>query len=169
MAFEERRLGALVRVRDQPRRDRLHMLRHVILVAGLLFGSGMCALIYQMVWLREFRFVFGASTLASAAVLSVFLGGLGAGGFWFGRRVDRNPRPLALYAYLELLIAASAALTPLLVWIAREFYVASGRRPAAGAGRGHAVAARANRVCAGRADLSHGGNATRRGQSRRRR
>ena len=86
----------------------------------------MCALIYQMVWLREFRFVFGASTLASAAVLSVFLGGLGAGGFWFGRRVDRNPRPLALYAYLELLIAASAALTPLLVWIAREFYVALG-------------------------------------------
>ena len=102
------------------------MLRQVILVAGLLFGSGMCALIYQMVWLREFRFVFGASTLASAAVLSVFLGGLGAGGFWFGRRVDRNPRPLALYAYLELLIAASAALTPLLVWIARELYVALG-------------------------------------------
>ena len=86
----------------------------------------MCALIYQMVWLREFRFVFGASTLASAAVLSVFLGGLGAGGFWFGRRVDRNPRPLALYAYLELLIATSAALTPLLVWMAREFYVALG-------------------------------------------
>ncbi|MDE2735555.1 MAG: spermidine synthase [Gemmatimonadota bacterium] len=98
----------------------------MILVAGLLFGSGMCALIYQMVWLREFRFVFGASTLASAAVLSVFLGGLGAGGFWFGRRVDRNPRPLALYAYLELFIAASAALTPLLVWMAREFYVALG-------------------------------------------
>jgi spermidine synthase len=102
------------------------MLRHVILVAGLLFGSGMCALIYQMVWLREFRFVFGASTLASAAVLSVFLGGLGAGGFWFGRRVDRNTRPLALYAYLELLIAASAALTPLLVWMTREFYIALG-------------------------------------------
>lgn len=106
------------------------MLRRVIggpsLVAGLLFGSGMCALIYQMVWLREFRFVFGASTLASAAVLSVFLGGLGAGGFWFGRRVDRNRRPLALYAYLELLIAASAALTPVLVWMVRELYVALG-------------------------------------------
>ena len=96
------------------------------LVAGLLFGSGMCALIYQMVWLREFRFVFGASTLASAAVLSVFLGGLGAGGFWFGRRVDRHPRPLALYAYLELLIAGAAALTPVLVWMVREFYVALG-------------------------------------------
>ena len=102
------------------------MVRQVMLVAGLLFGSGMCALIYQMVWLREFRFVFGASTLASAAVLSVFLGGLGAGGFWFGRRVDRHPRPLALYAYLELLIAASAALTPLLVWMVCEFYVALG-------------------------------------------
>ena len=165
MVFEERRLGALVRIRDRTRRDRLHMLRHVILVAGLLFGSGMCALIYQMVWLREFRFVFGASTLASAAVLSVFLGGLGAGGFWFGRRVDRNPRPLALYAYLELLIAASAALTPLLVWIAREFYVALGGVLSLGTGRGHAGAARANCVCAGRSDLSHGGNAARCGQS----
>ena len=102
------------------------MLRHVILVAGLLFGSGMCALIYQMVWLREFRFVFGASTFSSAAVLAVFLGGLGLGGFWFGRRVDRNKRPLLLYAHLELLIAAAAALTPLLVWLAREFYVVLG-------------------------------------------
>ena len=129
----------------------------------------MCALIYQMVWLREFRFVFGASTLASAAVLSVFFGGLGAGGFWFGRRVDRNPRPLALYAYLELLIAASAALTPLLVWIAREFYVALGGVCCAGAGRGHAGPARADRVCAGRSDLSHGRNTAGRSQSRRRR
>ena len=141
------------------------MVRHVILVAGLLFGSGMCALIYQMVWLREFRFVFGASTLASAAVLSVFLGGLGAGGFWFGRRVDRNPRPLALYAYLELFIAASAALTPLLVWMAREFYVALGGVLSLGPIVATLVRARANCVCAGCSDLSHGGNTARRGQS----
>jgi len=39
-------------------------------VAGLLFGSGFCALVYQICWLREFRLVFGASTAAS--VLAIF-------------------------------------------------------------------------------------------------
>ena len=38
-------------------------------VAALLFTSGFCALVYQVSWLREFRLIFGASTLASAAVL----------------------------------------------------------------------------------------------------
>ena len=31
-------------------------------VAALLFGSGFCALVYQVGWLREFRLIFGAST-----------------------------------------------------------------------------------------------------------
>ena len=38
--------------------------------ALLLFGSGFCALVYQTAWLREFRLIFGASTFATAAVLS---------------------------------------------------------------------------------------------------
>src|SRR5712671_7179252 len=29
-------------------------------VAGLLFASGFCALVYQISWLREFRLIFGA-------------------------------------------------------------------------------------------------------------
>lgn len=95
-------------------------------VACLLFGSGMCALIYQTEWTRELRLVFGASTPASAAVLAIFLGGLGAGGVVFGKRAESHPRPLALYARLELLIAASAALTPIWTWLARTLYVALG-------------------------------------------
>jgi len=43
-------------------------------VAALLFTSGFCALVYQVSWLREFRLIFGASTLASAAVLAIFIG-----------------------------------------------------------------------------------------------
>ena len=50
----------------------------------LLFGSGACALIYQTVWLREFRLIFGASTAASAAVLAIFMGGLGVGSVVLG-------------------------------------------------------------------------------------
>jgi hypothetical protein len=75
-------------------------------VASLLFGSGFCALIYQTTWLREFRLIFGASTAASAAVVGVLIAGLG-----LGRRSETKARPLAFYARLELLIAASAALS----------------------------------------------------------
>lgn len=95
-------------------------------IAFLLFGSGFCALVYQIAWLREFRLIFGASTAASAAVLAIFAGGLGAGGLLFGPRADRHPRPLALYARLESLIAISAALTPGLLWVVRQAYVALG-------------------------------------------
>ncbi len=95
-------------------------------VACLLFGSGFCALIYQVAWLREFRLIFGASTAASAAVLAIFVGGLGAGGLLLGPRADRQSRPLDFYARLEMGIAASAALTPLLLWAVSGAYVAVG-------------------------------------------
>jgi len=49
-------------------------------IAPLLFGSGFCALVYQTAWQRELRLIFGASTAASAAVLAIFMGGLGLGG-----------------------------------------------------------------------------------------
>lgn len=96
------------------------------LVALLLFGSGFCALIYQTTWLREFRLIFGASTAASAAVLGVFMAGLGFGGIILGRRSETKARPLAFYAKLELLIALSAALSPLLIVGARHLYIALG-------------------------------------------
>ena len=95
-------------------------------VALLLFGSGTCALVYQMTWLREFRLIFGASTGASAAVLAIFMGGLGLGSLLLGHRADKAARPLGFYANLELLIAASAALTPLLLWAVRQGYIATG-------------------------------------------
>ena len=80
-------------------------------VALLLMGSGACALGYQTAWLREMRLIFGASTPASAAVLAIFMGGLGVGSLLLGRRAERHARPLALYAQLEFLIAGAAALT----------------------------------------------------------
>src|SRR5207302_1738141 len=77
-------------------------------------------------WLREFRLIFGASTAASAAVLAIFIGGLGTGGIILGRRADRHPRPIAMYATLELGIALSAAASPLLLTAVRAAYVALG-------------------------------------------
>jgi len=95
-------------------------------VGLLLFASGLCALVYQVAWLREFRLVFGASTAATAAVLAVFIGGLGAGGLLLGPRADRSPRPLALYGALELGAALLAALSPLFLYLVRTVYVELG-------------------------------------------
>ena len=95
-------------------------------VAALLFGSGFCALVYQTAWLREFRLIFGASTAASAAVLAIFIGGLGIGGLLLGGRADRHPRPLLFYATLEGIVAVSAAISPFLIALARSIYLASG-------------------------------------------
>jgi len=97
-----------------------------IRIALLLLGSGACALVYQIAWTREFRLIFGASTAASAAVLAIFAGGLGAGGLYFGRRVDRVRSPLAFYASLEIGIALSAAATPFLMELVRASNVWAG-------------------------------------------
>jgi spermidine synthase len=102
------------------------MNRRLAGVSLLLFGSGACALMYQTVWLRQFRLIFGASTAASAAVLAIFMGGLGLGGWLLGRRADRHERPLLLYGWLEVGIAVSAALTPLLLYAVRAIYLATG-------------------------------------------
>lgn len=95
-------------------------------VAPLLFLSGACALIYQVAWFRELRLIFGASTAASAAVLGVFMGGLGIGGRVLGKRADRAKNPLDLYARLELGVAVAAAITPALVRVAQLVYLGVG-------------------------------------------
>jgi spermidine synthase len=102
------------------------MKSRLIRVALLLFGSGLSSLIYQVAWMRELRLVFGFSTAASAAVVAIFLGGLGLGSRLLGRRADAAERPLEFYGRLELGIAASAAITPGLLWLVRKLYLALG-------------------------------------------
>src|SRR5438270_5944581 len=94
--------------------------------AVLLFFSGACALTYQTVWFRQFRLIFGASTFATAAVLAIFMGGLGVGSAFLGRRADAHPKPLVFYGNLELLIAVSAAASQLLLWLVAKIYFATG-------------------------------------------
>ncbi len=89
--------------------------RTVWKMAALLFGSGFAALVYETVWIRQFRLVFGASTAATAAVLAVYLGGLGIGSIYLGRFVDRHPNPLRLYSLLEAIVTVTAAVSPLLI------------------------------------------------------
>ena len=124
-AVSRRRHGSPVvqpRVAAEPR----PFSRALWVVAPLVLGSGLCALVYQTAWQREFRLIFGASTAASAAVVAVFMGGLGFGGLFFGSRADRQANPLRFYAALETAVALTAIATPTLMDLARRIYLALG-------------------------------------------
>ncbi len=95
-------------------------------LALLLALSGACALVYQMSWLREFRLVFGGATPATAAVLAIFMGAMGAGSALFGRKAEASTNPLRLYALIELGVGVAALLTPLLLSLVRSLYLSTG-------------------------------------------
>jgi len=94
--------------------------------AIILVVSGMCSLIYQMVWFQQLKLVFGTSTAASAAVVAIFMAGLGCGSLFFGRRADADRRPLILYGKIEIGIAITTALSPLLMILVRQIYLGIG-------------------------------------------
>jgi spermidine synthase len=75
------------------------------------FLSGAAGLIDQVVWSKALGLVFGHTAYAVATVLAVFMAGLALGSAWIGRRGDQWNRPVALYGWLELGVAATAALS----------------------------------------------------------
>src|SRR5690348_16250325 len=83
-------------------------------LSGILlcfFLSGAAGLIYQIAWAKALGLIFGHTAYAIATVLAVFMAGLAAGSAWLGRWGDRHSNPVALYAYIEFLIAATSALS----------------------------------------------------------
>jgi spermidine synthase len=90
----------------------------------LFFASGAVGLIYQVVWVRLFIHVFGATVLAVSTVLAAFMGGLALGGLWAGRRAARMRNPLRTYGLLEAGLAVYAALVPFLLKAMHPLYEA---------------------------------------------
>lgn len=74
--------------------------------------SGMAGLVYEVAWAHYLALFLGHTSFAIVAVLVAFMGGLALGNAWLGARADRSPRPLALYAWLEIGIAAYALVFP---------------------------------------------------------
>ncbi len=83
--------------------------------ALLLFASGVAALIFQILWIKQLSLVVGAEVYAIAIAVSAFFGGLALGGYFIGRRVDRIALPLRFYAGLEACVAVLCIATTLLL------------------------------------------------------
>lgn len=68
----------------------------------LFVGSGMCALIYEVVWFQLLELVIGSSAISLGVLLATFMGGMCIGSLYLPRFIDRKHHPLKVYAYLEL-------------------------------------------------------------------
>lgn len=87
-------------------------MKKIIIV--LFFLSGICSLIYEVVWQRMLTLCLGITTYSTTVILATYLGGLALGSWWFGRLADKTPKPLRLYAFLEIGIGVFAFFFPLL-------------------------------------------------------
>ncbi len=66
----------------------------------IIFLSGLTALLYQIIWIREFGHLFGLQVHSVSAVLTSFMAGLALGSYVLGRLSDRY-NPYFLFAILE--------------------------------------------------------------------
>jgi spermidine synthase len=75
------------------------------ILCGVLFLSGIGALVFETLWLRLSGLAFGNSVWAAALILSSFMAGLALGNAIAASSRIRRWRPLHLYALLEVLVA----------------------------------------------------------------
>ena len=96
----------------------------LILLAIWFFGSGLSALVYQVLWVRMLGWVFGVTTYAASAVWATFMAGLAGGSFVAGKAAGRLRRPLAWFGAAEVSIGISAAASEFLFQYLQRLYVA---------------------------------------------
>jgi spermidine synthase len=76
----------------------------------VFFFSGLCGLIYEVVWSRMLNLVFGNTTYAISTVIGVFMFGLALGSFLVGRWLSKLKDLLRGYALIEIGIGIYAVL-----------------------------------------------------------
>ena len=96
----------------------LHMALYTV-----FFISGGVGLAYEIVWARQLSLLFGVSIYAVSAVLVAFLGGLGLGAEFFGRKLDKGYQPLFLYAFLEIGLGIYILLFPFWLMVFEKIYI----------------------------------------------
>ena len=97
---------------------------HALPTAALLFSSGVVALVYETLWVKQLGRVVGVEVHAVAIALGAFFAGLALGGSLLGRLADRAARPVRLYAQLEVSVAVLGVLSTLALARSAPLYVA---------------------------------------------
>ncbi len=103
-------------------------------VAAAAALTGTCALIQELIWVRQATLAFGLSVQAYAAVVVALLGGTALGSWLFARTMGTFRRPLLWFAGMQAALAGLALLTLLGLEQVRHFYAALA--PGLGLGQG---------------------------------
>ena len=96
-----------------------------LLILACFFISGLTGLVYEVLWTRMIVGIIGTSPFSVTIVLTIFMAGLGFGGWLAGRVVDRIKKPEMLiraYGFLELAIGAYCLILPLLLKVFEPVY-----------------------------------------------
>ena len=113
--------------------------REYLGIICLFAASGASGLMLEVVWSRMLGWLLGATTWSVMTVLIAFMGGLGLGGFLWGRRAGRTERPLRLFGLMEISIGLYSLAVPIVFEALGGFFVAAtqivGESPAAALGR----------------------------------
>jgi spermidine synthase len=86
------------------------------------FISGLCALIYEIVWTRMLILVFGSTSFAVSTVLAAFMGGMALGSYLFGKYAEKVRNLLSLYGLLEIGIGIYSILIPWILILLHPIY-----------------------------------------------
>ncbi len=84
--------------------DQLASSRLLPFLLVLFVGSGVSALIYEVVWFQLLELVIGSSAISLGVLLATFMGGMCLGSLALPRLVSRAQHPLRVYALLEVSI-----------------------------------------------------------------
>lgn len=93
----------------------LTRLSATLFVCAAFFCSGAAALAFEALWFHQTGLSFGRGVMASALVLSGFMAGMATGNLLAARYGDGVTRPLRVYAWLELVVAAGGVLLVFLI------------------------------------------------------
>ena len=96
--------------------------KHDIISICCFFLSGSIGLSYEICWIRKASLVFGSAMFAISTVLAVFFGGLALGSYLFGKYSQRVPKPLKIYAMLEMGVGILAILSPMMFTAADSLF-----------------------------------------------
>src|SRR3990172_1079188 len=78
----------------------------------LFFASGICGLVYEVVWMRVLSITLSVTVYAVTTVLCAFMAGLALGATLAGRVADRLERPLLGFGLLEIGVGVTGLIAP---------------------------------------------------------
>lgn len=99
--------------------------QYLPLLLVLFVVSGVCALVYEVVWFQLLQSVIGSTAVSLGLLLAAYMGGMCIGSLALPRFVPARHHPLRVYAALEAGIGVIGALALIVVPLVGRLYTAA--------------------------------------------